>query len=66
MSIPASWASVTDWMRMVALKVNPVLNGYPFMPLDADPPSVSEGFTYYNTATNKVRSWDGSAWNDHW
>jgi hypothetical protein len=66
MSIPSSWASVQDWMRMVALKVNPVLQGYPFMSLDTAPSSPTEGFTYYDTALNKVRTWDGSAWQAHW
>jgi hypothetical protein len=53
-------------MRMVALKVNPVLQGYPFMSLDTAPSSPTEGFTYYDTALNKVRTWDGSAWQAHW
>lgn len=64
MSIPSSWGSVPDWMRMVALKVNPMLQGYPFMSLDTDPGSPTAGFTYYNTTTNKLRCYDGSAWNN--
>lgn len=66
MSIPSFLASTADWMRQVAVQVNPLLNGYPFMPLDADPAAPSPGFTYYSTVTGKVRTWDGSAWNDHY
>jgi len=64
--IPSFLASVSDWMRIVALKVNPVLNGYPFKPLEAEPADPREGFTYYDTDLQKVRTWDGAAWNNHW
>lgn len=64
--IPSSWGSVPDWMRMVALKVNPMLQGYPFMQLDSDPASPTAGFTYFNTDTGKVRTWTGAAWADHY
>jgi len=64
--IPAIWKSVPDWMRMVATAVNPLLQGYPFMELESDPASPQRGFTYFNTTSNKVRTWDGSAWNNHW
>lgn len=66
MSIPSSWSSIPDWMRMVALKVNPMLQGYPFMSLDSAPTSPTASFTYYDTTLNKVRTWDGSAWQNHW
>jgi hypothetical protein len=46
--------------------LNRVAGGYPFPHLDADPSEVNAGYTYYNTTTNKVRTWDGSAWNNHW
>lgn len=65
--IPASWASLADWQRMVALQVNPLLQGYPYLQLGADPTSTpAAGFTYFNTSTGKVRTWDGSAWNNHY
>lgn len=68
MSVPSQWGSIPDWMRMVARDLNPVTNGYPFMQLDADPASPTAGFTYYNTTTGKVRTWDGvgGAWRDHY
>ena len=67
MNIPSSWASIPDWMRMVAAAVNPSLNGYPFLSLADDPPDPAHpGFTYYNTTTDKVRTWDGAAWNNHY
>ena len=64
--IPSAWSSVKDWMRMVATAVNPLLQGYPFMELETDPPSPRRGFTYLNTTTGKVRTWDGLAWNNHY
>lgn len=66
MSIPSQWSSLTDWMRMVARDLNPLTQGYPFMSLDAAPASPTASFTYYDTTLNKVRTWDGSAWQNHW
>lgn len=65
MTIPSSWASVQDWMRMVARDVNPLTQGYPFMSLDTAPGSPAAGFTYYDTTLNKVRTWNGSSWQNH-
>jgi hypothetical protein len=66
--IPSSWASLPDWMRIVASKVNPVLQGFPYMQLASDPNSPTAGFTYYNTTTGRVRTYDGvaAAWKDHY
>lgn len=47
---------------MVATALNPILQGRPFMELDADPAAPTRGFTYFNTSTGKVRLWDGSSW----
>jgi len=27
---------------------------------------ITEGYTYYDRTTKKVRTWDGSAWKDHY
>lgn len=62
--IPSSWQNVPDWMRMVAAALNPIIRGYPFVQLSSDPASPEAGFTYYNTTTNKVRTWDGTIWNN--
>lgn len=51
---------------MVALALNPLTQGYPFMQLASNPTSPTVGFTYYNTTDNVVRTWDGSNWQDHW
>lgn len=64
--IPTQWTSLPDWQRMVAGALNRILQGYTWQHLDSDPGSPTEGFTYYNTTTHKVRTWDGSAWNNHW
>ncbi len=63
--IPPSWANIKDWQRIVALKVNPSLQGYPFMSLPAAPTDPRAGMTYYDTALGKVRTWNGSSWNNH-
>ena len=63
--IPYSLSSIPEWQRQVASEVNPILQGYPFLQLDAAPTSVDPGFTYYDTALNKVRTWDGTIWNNH-
>jgi hypothetical protein len=64
--IPSFLVSVQDWMRIVATKVNPVLQGFPFMQLDSEPASPTEGFTFYDTTVHKVKTWDGSVWRAHW
>ncbi|WP_372732228.1 hypothetical protein [Novosphingobium sp.] len=30
------------------------------------PASPVEGETYYDSGTKKVRTWDGTAWQNHW
>jgi hypothetical protein len=65
-SVPSQWSNLSDWQRMVARDLNRITQGFPFLHLDSDPTDVTEGFTYYNTVSNKVRTWDGSAWNNHW
>jgi len=64
--IPSFLSSLPDWMRIVSTQVNPVLQGYPFMSLETDPADPMPGFTYYNSVAGVVRTWDGSAWNDHY
>jgi hypothetical protein len=50
---------------MVAGEVNPRINGYPFPQFDTAPADPLPGFTYYDTALGKVRTWDGAIWNNH-
>ena len=66
MSVPDTYANITDWQRMVARDLNPVVQGYPFMHLAAEPSDVLEGFTFYDTTAHKVKTWDGSSWQAHW
>lgn len=65
MSIPERWSNVPDWQRMVARDLNPLVQGYPYLQLDSEPSGTEEGFTYYDTGLKKVRTWDGSAWRNH-
>lgn len=64
--IPPGWRDLTRWQAIVAQFVNPILQGYPYKMLETDPSDVDEGFTYFNTTTKKVRTFDGTAWRDHW
>ena len=63
--IPSKWASIPDWMRIVAQEVNQRIGGYPFPSLDTAPTNVNPGYTYYDTTLNKVRTWDGAAFQNH-
>jgi hypothetical protein len=64
--IPFAWSSVTDWMRIVAGEVNPRIGGYPFPEFATAPAGTERGFTYFDTTLSRVRTWDGSAWQNHW
>jgi len=65
--VPAFGGGV-DWIRRVALAVNWLLSrrSYPFDQLATAPATPAEGRTYYDTVTHKARTWDGTAWQDHW
>lgn len=63
--IPATTSAINEWVRRVALEVNPVLSGYPFPQYDTAPGAPSEGFTYYDIVLNSVRTWNGTAWVDY-
>ena len=41
-------------------------SGVKFPELAADPTSPFENLTYYNTTSNKLRTYDGTVWRDHW
>jgi len=65
-------AKISDWPRRVANAINGLIDlvrnrgAYPFEPLDADPDDPEPGRTYYNTATNRARTWDGAVWRNLW
>lgn len=64
--IPASWASIQDWMRMVALQVNPLLQGKPPLILPSAPSDPFEGMEYYDSTLHKKRCFDGTNWQNFW
>jgi hypothetical protein len=66
--VPTTEGDRTLWVAVVALRVNEMCAGYPYIELAADPGAdkVKRGFTYYNTVTNKVRTFDGTIFRDHW
>lgn len=39
---------------------------HPFEELSAAPGSPTEGQTYYDKTLHKVRTWDGTAWQNYW
>ena len=56
-----------DWPRRVAQAVNRLLRGSTgFERLDAEPNDPFEGQSYYDTTDHVARTWDGTAWMDHW
>jgi hypothetical protein len=66
--IPETSASA-DWPRLVAQVVNKHskdIAALPFSKLATAPADPVEGQTYYDTALHKMRTWDGSAWQNHW
>jgi hypothetical protein len=66
MTIPESGAA-RDWPRRVAQAVNQLLRGAQgFERLSVAPVDPFEGRSYYDTTLQKVRTWDGSAWQGHW
>lgn len=59
--------SRADWPRKVAQAVNRLLRGAQgFERLAAEPSEPFEGQSYYDLTSHKARTWDGSAWQDHW
>ena len=67
-------ASTKDWPRKVKQAVEAVAKRvlaletretFTFTPT-TEPASPVEGLTYYDSGTNKLRCWNGSAWNDLW
>lgn len=56
-----------DWFRLAATAINTLINGnpLPFVRLAAAPPDPENGQSYYDTVLLKVRTWDGSAWQNH-
>lgn len=64
--VPVVWSGgIQEWMRQVANVLNPAANGYPFPSHDTAPSDVAAGYTYYDTALNKVRTFDGSVFQNH-
>jgi len=61
-AIPSAWASVPDWMRIVAARVNRLLQGYPIPTFETEPADPSPSFTYFDSALGYSRTWNGSAW----
>lgn len=59
-----------DMHRRFGGAINHLLNliggGHPFVELLSAPSNPTEGRTYYDLTTHKVRTWDGAAWQNHW
>ncbi len=61
-----------DWPRRVANAIARLASEFdarathPFEALAAPPGGPTAGQTYYDTVLLKVRTWDGTTWQDHW
>lgn len=78
MTIPR-YSRTSDWPRLVADAVNALenkvkaligskaytLDTVTFTPI-AEPASPVEGMTYFDSGTQKLRTYDGTVWQDHW
>lgn len=61
LAIASSATGVTAIVRM-RVKPNGAINYVPI----AEPSSPSEGDTYMDSTSHKLRTYDGTAWQDHW
>lgn len=67
-------AARSDWPRLVAQKTRETDKRVTALekPLTitftptTEPASPAAGMTYFDSGTNKLRTYDGSAWNDLW
>lgn len=78
MTIPR-YSRTTDWPRLVADAINALENKVKtllgataytvetitFTPI-AEPASPVEGMTYLDSTSDKLRTYAGGVWNDHW
>lgn len=59
--------NVPRWIRSAALAINSLIRPTSmFFAPGAEPPDPTEGQTYYDATTHKLRTYDGSAWQDCW
>ena len=66
-------ANRKDWPRLVAKRVNEMENRlreleagtFTFSPA-SEPTDPEPGLTYFDSGTNKLRTYDGTTWQDHW
>lgn len=66
--LPVVATDMRDWVRKTATVVNALLNGNisPFVKLAVEPPAPIAGDSYFDTALNVVRTYDGTIWRNHW
>lgn len=55
-------AFLIEWARRVRLELNRIVQGYVHPQYDTAPVGIDEGFSYYDSALNVVRTWDGTQW----
>lgn len=64
LELPVDFIDIKDWVRKAADRVNPLIRGYPFPTLDSEPSDVLAGYTYFDDTLKKVRTYDGTIWQD--
>lgn len=62
MTIPSFLASTRDWMRIVAVNVNRLLQGNIYLMDDIPPDAPIKGYTYYDVNLDYPRTWNGAGW----
>jgi len=68
MSLPNPNYTQSEWNREAKRQLDPLISGYPFPTLAADPitANLRAGYTYFNSVSTKVRTWDGALWQIHY
>lgn len=64
--LPPAATDFADFARKAATAINSILRGniYPVSPTPPSDPQPGQG--WYDSATNKAKVWDGSAWQALW
>lgn len=65
-AVAVNWLLGALARRVTALEATDAAKAtHPFQSLATAPASPTEAQTYYDTVTHKVRTYDGTAWQDH-
>lgn len=70
MTLPVTTHDIKDWVRRAAKIVNTLSetnnSGQCIFTAQSEPTSPVAGQTYFDSTTDKLRTYDGTVWQDHW